>query len=87
MTFNNTEFAMFCRFLGEITELHFTDLNLTRSQLGIIAKRMSGSEVKTERLTLETGGSAQDKDSIMALNSLKGFKLIEKGKITVFERF
>ena len=63
-----------------------TDLNLTRSQLGIIAKRLSSSEARTERLTLETGGSDQDKDSLMALNSLKGFKLIEKGKITVFER-
>ena len=87
MTFNNTEFAMFCRCIDNIRELHLTDLNLTRSQLGIIAKRLSGSEARTERLTLDTGGSAQDKDSLMALNSLKGFKLIEKGKITVFERY
>ena len=86
MTFNNTEFAMFCRCLDDITELHFTDLNLTRSQLGIIARRLSGLEARTQRLTLDTTAGAQDKDSLMTLNSLEGFKLIEKGKVTVFER-
>ena len=54
---------------------------LSRSQLGALAKRLGG-EARTERLVLDN----QDKDSIIGLNSLDGFKLIEKGKVTIFER-
>ena len=53
----------------------------SRSQLGALAKRLGG-EARTERLVLDN----QDKDSIIGLNSLDGFKLIEKGKVTIFER-
>ena len=84
ISFNNTEFAMFCRCLDDVPEIHVSDLNLTRSQWGIIAKRLSNTEIKTERLVLDN--EKQDKEAILILSSLDGFKLIEKGRATVIER-
>ena len=84
INFNNTEFAMFCRCLDDIVDIHFSEVSLTRSQWGIIAKRLSNTDIKTERLSLDS--EKQDKEAILILSSLDGFKLIEKGKTTVIER-
>ena len=84
VSFNNSEFAMFCCCLDDIVEIYFTRMNFTRSQWGMIAKRLSKMEVKTEKLTLDLG--IDDKECISPLCSLHGFKMIEKGKTIVFER-
>ena len=84
INFNNTEFAMFCRCLDDIVDIHFSEVSLTRSQWGIIAKRLSNNDIKTERLSLDA--EKQDKEAVLILSSLDGFKLIEKGKTVVIER-
>ena len=84
MTFNNTEFAMFCRCLDDIVEIHFSQMNLSRSQWGIIAKRLSSADAKTQIMSVDSG--SQDKEALLTLSSMQGFKLIDKGKVTFFER-
>ena len=85
LTFKNEEFAMFSRCLSDVAEISLSNLDLSRSQWGVIAKRLSNPDIKTSRLILTS--SKEEKESLMALNALEGFKLLEKGKLTVFERY
>ena len=85
LTFKNDEFAMFCRCLSDVAEIVLSNLDLSRSQWGAIAKRLSSPDIKTCRLILTS--TKEEKESMLALNALEGFKLLEKGKLTVFERY
>ena len=85
LSFKNDEFAMFCRCLDDVVEIVLTNLDLSRSQWGMIAKRLSNPDTKTSRLILNS--NKEEKESLLALNALQGFKLLEKGKMTVFERY
>ena len=76
---------MFSRCLDDVVEIVLSNLDLSRSQWGVIAKRLSNPETKTSRLILTS--TKEEKESMLALNSLQGFKLLEKGKMTVFERY
>ena len=85
LTFKNEEFSMFSRCLSHVAEISLSNLDLSRSQWGVIAKRLSSPDIKTTRLILTS--SKEEKESLLALNALEGFKLLEKGKLTVFERY
>ena len=76
---------MFSRCLSHVAEISLSNLDLSRSQWGVIAKRLSSPDIKTTRLILTS--SKEEKESLLALNALEGFKLLEKGKLTVFERY
>ena len=52
LTFKNDEFAMFSRCLSDVVEIVLSNLNLSRSQWGVIAKRLSNPDIKTSRLIL-----------------------------------
>ena len=84
MTFSNNEFAMFSRCMEDGLEVEFTEVHLTRSQWGVIAKKLSSPDIRTKKLLLTF--SSPDKDSAFALNSMDGFKLIENGKTSVYQR-
>ena len=85
LTFKNDDFSMFSRCLDDVVEIVLSNLDLSRSQWGVIAKRLSNPDTKTSRLILTS--TKEEKESMLALNSLQGFKLLEKGKMTVFERY
>ena len=68
-----------------MAEIVLSNLDLSRSQWGAIAKRLSSPDIKTCRLILTS--TKEEKESMLALNALEGFKLLEKGKLTVFERY
>ena len=85
LSFKNDDFAMFCRCLDDVVEIVLTNLDLSRSQWGVIAKRLSNPDTKTCRLILNS--NKEEKESMLALNALQGFKLLEKGKMTVLERY
>lgn len=84
MTFSNNEFAMFSRCVEDVPEVEFTELHLTRGQWGVIARKLSSPDIRTKKLLLTF--SSPDKDSAFALNSMDGFKLIENGKTSVYQR-
>ena len=46
LTFKNDEFAMFCRCLSDVAEIVLSNLDLSRSQWGAIAKRLSSPDIK-----------------------------------------
>ena len=85
LSFKNDDFSMFSRCLDDVVEIVLSNLDLSRSQWGVIAKRLSNPDTKTSRLILTS--TKEEKESMLALNSLQGFKLLEKGKMTVFERY
>ena len=52
LSFKNDEFAMFSRCLDDVVEIVLSNLDLSRSQWGVIAKRLSNPDIKTSRLIL-----------------------------------
>ena len=66
LTFKNEDFAMFCRCLDDLVEIVLSNLNLSRSQWGVIAKRLSNPDIRTSRLILKS--TKEEKESMLALN-------------------